>query len=190
MTSSVPPAASRGKKPLWKRWWFIALVLLLAIGILNPARGGSKNSTTTSTPTPETTTETTMETPTEQTPAVEAITDEQARAEFQAFIDERAAAGVAIAKTVTDLTVKDGIVTATFDPAAAGMDQTTFDAVNAFPNLAKFVGSPMESDNEQGNRLRTRVTRVDTVSADGKSLGSMTAAELYRAGTGKDLPSS
>ena len=208
-------AAPGAGKPIWKRWWAITLVSLLVIIMISLANAISKDRTTgsttapaptaettteaaadtdaeaeASTPVPETTTEATMETPTEQTPAVEAITDEQARAELQAFIDGRAAAGVAIAKTVTDLTVTDGVVTATFDPAAAGMDQATFDAVNAFPNLAKFVGAPMESDDEQGNRLRTRVTRVDTVSADGKSLGSMTAAELYRVGTGKDLPSS
>ena len=34
--SPVPAAPAKAKKPVWKRWWFIALVLLLAIGILNP----------------------------------------------------------------------------------------------------------------------------------------------------------
>mgnify|MGYP001644203970 CR=1 FL=1 len=108
----------------------------------------------------------------------------------QAFIDQRASSGVVLAKTITSLTLADGVLTATFDPAAAGMDQATFDTVNAFPNLAKFVGTPMMSKDDQGARLRTRITRVDTVSADGRSLGSATAAELYRAGTGEDLPAS
>ena len=115
------------------------------------------------------------------------ITVKQALAEFQDFIDQRASSGVLLAKTVTSLTLTDNVLTATFNPESIGMDQATFDAINAFPNLAKFIGSPMSFSDEQGDRLRTRVTRVDTVMADGTPAGSMTAAELYKVGTGKDL---
>lgn len=190
-----PAPAPTAKKPFWKRWWFIVLVVLVALIAVN--QRGDKHTTTadaTTAPAPATQEETPAQAPAEepatQAPAVEEITDEQALAEVQAFIDQRASSGVVLAKTVTNLTLADGVLTATFDPAAAGMDQATFDTVNAFPNLAKFVGTPMMSKDDQAARLRSRITRVDTVSADGRSLGSATAAELYRAGTGEDLPAS
>lgn len=191
-----PAPTPTAKKPFWKRWWFIVLVVLVALIAVN--QRGDKHATTadaTTAPAPATQEETApaqapAEEPATQAPAVEEITDEQALAEVQAFIDQRASSGVVLAKTVTSLTLADGVLTATFDPAAAGMDQATFDRLNAFPNLAKFVGTPMMAKDDQGARLRTRITRVDTVSADGRSLGSATAAELYRAGTGEDLPAS
>ena len=123
----------------------------------------------------------------EATVEVEPISDEATCAEIQAYVDERAAAGVVIAQTVTSITCADGVVTAIFDPGSISMDQETFDYLNAFSNLADFIGNPLAFDNDQGQRLRTRVTRVDTVMANGSSAGSMTAAEIYKNGTGKDL---
>lgn len=190
---SSPAPAAPAKKPLWKRRWFVILaIVVVVVAISRMTGGGSKSATTSSTLTTTVASEApaTVEPATEAAPAVAAITDEEACAEFQAFVDERAAAGVVIAKTVTSITCADGVVTAVFDPASIGMDQAAFDAINAFPNLAKFIGSPMSFSDEQGDRLRTRVTRVDTVMADGTPAGSMTAAELYKVGTGKDLPSS
>lgn len=187
---SSPAPAAPAKKPLWKRRWFVILaIVVVVVAISRMTGGGSKNATTSSTLTTTVASEApaTVEPATEAAPAVAAITDEEACAEFQAFVDERAAAGVVIAKTVTSITCADGVVTAVFDPASIGMDQAAFDAINAFPNLAKFIGSPMSFSDEQGDRLRTRVTRVDTVMADGTPAGSMTAAELYKVGTGKDL---
>lgn len=185
-----PAPAAPAKKPLWKRRWFVILaIIVVVVAISRMTGGGSKSATTSSTLTTTVASEApaTAEPATEAAPAVAAITDEEACAEFQAFVDERAAAGVMIAKTVTSITCADGVVTAVFDPASTGMDQATFDTINAFPNLAKFIGSPMSFSDEQGDRLRTRVTRVDTVMADGTPAGSMTAAELYKVGTGKDL---
>lgn len=187
---SSPAPAAPAKKPLWKRRWFVILaIVVVVVAISRMTGGGSKSATTSSTLTTTVASEApaTVEPATEAAPAVAAITDEEACAEFQAFVDERAAAGVVIAKTVTSITCADGVVTAVFDPASIGMDQAAFDAINAFPNLAKFIGSPMSFSDEQGDRLRTRVTRVDTVMADGTPAGSMTAAELYKVGTGKDL---
>lgn len=185
-----PAPAAPAKKPLWKRRWFVILaIVVVVVAISRMTGGGSKSATTSSTLTTTVASEApaTAEPATEAAPAVAAITDEEACAEFQAFVDERAAAGVVIAKTVTSITCADGVVTAVFDPASTGMDQAAFDAINAFPNLAKFIGTPMSFSDEQGDRLRTRVTRVDTVMADGTPAGSMTAAELYKVGTGKDL---
>lgn len=188
---SSPAPAAPAKKPLWKRRWFVILAIVVVVVAISRMTGGGSKSATTSSNTPATTVASeapaTAEPATEAAPAVAAITDEEACAEFQAFVDERAAAGVMIAKTVTSITCADGVVTAVFDPASTGMDQATFDTINAFPNLAKFIGTPMSFSDEQGDRLRTRVTRVDTVMADGTPAGSMTAAELYKVGTGKDL---
>lgn len=185
-----PAPAAPAKKPLWKRRWFVILaIIVVVVAISRMTGGGSKSATTSSTLTTTVASEApaTAEPATEAAPAVAAITDEEACAEFQAFVNERAAAGVVIAKTVTSITCADGVVTAVFDPASTGMDQAAFDTINAFPNLAKFIGTPMSFSDEQGDRLRTRVTRVDTVMADGTPAGSMTAAELYKVGTGKDL---
>ena len=49
---AAPPAPiAPAKKPLWKRWWFIALVIVVAAGALSKmAGGGSGTAGSTSTP--------------------------------------------------------------------------------------------------------------------------------------------
>ena len=199
-TPPSPTGALTPKKPIWKRWWFIALGVVLVLAFFgslgendsspsaDPTQPATPNAVTTP-PQPQEPAATGAPTPAQtQAPVLEPISDAEAQAEFQAYIDERAAAGVMVAKAVTSVTVTDGIVTATFDPAAAGLPQAVFNDLNPFPNLAEFVGSPMAFADEQGDRLRTRVTRVDTVNVDGTPLGSSTAAELYYGGTGQELP--
>lgn len=47
--SAVPgwtPPAAKPKKPIWQRWWFIALVAIFVIGGLGRAFGGSQEPTT------------------------------------------------------------------------------------------------------------------------------------------------
>ena len=51
--SPVPAAPAKAKKPLWKRWWFIALVIVVAAVALSKMAGGGGSGTTagsTSTP--------------------------------------------------------------------------------------------------------------------------------------------
>ena len=71
-----------------------------------------------------------------------------------------------------------------FDPPSAGASSEAFLAANPFDTLAEFVGTPIAFANEDGRRLRSRVENVHVAFADGRSLGTMTAADLYRNGTG------
>ena len=51
--SPVPAAPAKAKKPVWKRWWFIALVIVVAAVALSKMAGGGGSGTTagsTSTP--------------------------------------------------------------------------------------------------------------------------------------------
>jgi hypothetical protein len=101
-------------------------------------------------------------------------------AAFQTYFAERAAAGVVIAKAVAKVTYTNRVVTVTFDPAAAGINQATFDSINPFENLAKFAASPIAFSDDIGNRLRPAIDRLETIRADGKSLGTYTAADILK----------
>jgi hypothetical protein len=75
----------------------------------------------------------------------------------------------------------------TFDPAAVGMDQSTFDSVNPYNNphdpsesLADFVSTPVAFNDKLGKRLRSAIDRIDTVNAAGKPLGTRTMAEIIK----------
>jgi hypothetical protein len=107
-----------------------------------------------------------------------AVTDAEVVDAFRTFLDQRAASGVLIARAVTDLSFSHRVLRATFDPAAAGLDQATFDRINPFENLADFVSSPLAFNTDLGIRLRPAIDTVETVRADGTPLGSRTTAEI------------
>lgn len=116
-------------------------------------------------------------------------TDEQALSDIREFLDERAAAGVVFAKAISGLTLSGGLLIATFDPeGVAGISIDLFREVCPFENLADFVGTPAGWKTDEAARIRSRVSRVETYLADGQSLGSRTAAELYRLATSENLP--
>lgn len=106
-------------------------------------------------------------------------TNEQVRQAFQAYIDERAGAGVMLAQAVESVTVAGGVVTVTLDASDALL------SVSPFDNLAEFFGTPVVFNSDQGIWLRRTVQRVDVVNSDGTSLGSMTSAELNKKATGR-----
>ncbi|MCB9441124.1 MAG: hypothetical protein H6523_12860 [Mycolicibacterium sp.] len=182
MTSSeqhagAEPADGDGKPSPYKLVG-IAAVIVVGLGILGAACG--KDSKNTPPAAPATTTNsatTTAEAAT--TPAARPDpTPEQIQQAFQAFVDERATAGVMLAKAVTGVTVDGGVVTVTMDAAPAVLDASPFD------NLAEMFGTPVAFDDDDGIWLRQVVQRVDVVDAGGQSLGSLTATELRKKGTG------
>jgi len=192
MSFSNDGAATAAKKPWYRRvpWWgwVLVVVAVLVVGAL--ANGGDQPTASpspTATEAPATGDASAEQTGEPSEPAAASVTDAEVVAAFQAYIDERAGAGVVIAKAVTDVSFTNRVVRVTFDPAAAGIDQATFDTINPFDNLAEFAGDPIMFDNDQGNRLRPAIDAVETVRADGTPLGTMTTAELYKAGTGEDL---
>lgn len=161
------------------KWNGIAVAALIVIVGLVAACGGSesaKEDSTSATTTVETTTPTTtVETATEARPTP---TDAQVREAFESFVNERANSGVLLAKSVTSVTVNRGVVTVTLDPDPVVLDMSPFD------NLAELFGVPVAFNDDDGVWLRKTVQRVEVVDANGKSLGSMTAAELNKMGAG------
>lgn len=108
-------------------------------------------------------------------------------AAFSAFLAERASAGVAAAKAVSSVRMDSRTLTVEFDHEVAGFGREALVDALPFENWAEFVGVPIAFDNSEGNRLRSAVESVATRLADGQDMGSLTAAELFKKGTGRDL---
>lgn len=128
------------------------------------------SATTTPKPTP-----TPVETVTAST-----VTETEVVAAFQSFMSERATAGVVLAQTVTDISYSDRIVRITFDPAAAGIDQATFDFI-VEPwggNIANFAATAVAFTDDVGDRLRPVIDAIETVQSNGTPLGTYTAAQI------------
>lgn len=100
------------------------------------------------------------------------------------YMTERAAQGVKIAQALAEVSIRDGVVTATFDPAKVGIAGGLLHEVTEPKNLAELVGSPLAFDDEAGKRLRQSVIRIDTAYVDGTSLGSLTSGELNEIAVG------
>ena len=165
------------------------ILLMVMIGIVVGIQGGGGTPESTPLPTEaavvpsEQPSEALAEEPTEELnpsePAEAApVTDAEVVDAFRAYLDERAATGVVVATTVTDVSFSDRVVRVTFDPAAAGMDQARFDEVNLFENLAQFVSTPISFNDDLGPRLRPAIDAIETVQADGTALGTRTTAEI------------
>lgn len=161
------------------KWNGIAVAALTAIVGLAAACGSNESAkerdSTSATTAVATAAPTAVEKSTEARPAP---TDAQVKEAFESFINERANSGVLLAKSVTSVTVTDGMVTVTVDPDPVVLETSPFD------HLAKLFGVPVAFNDDQGVWLRKTVQRVDVVDAEGNSLGSMTAADLNKMGTG------
>ncbi len=114
-------------------------------------------------------------------------TDAEVVEAFQRFLEERAQAGVAIARAVSSVSFASGEVIVVFDASVPGYEEWALRETAAFDNWADFAGAPIAFSNPEGDRLRLAVSRVTTFMDDGKPLGSRSAAELYKQGTGTDL---
>ncbi|WP_094275339.1 hypothetical protein [Rhodococcus sp. OK302] len=93
---------------------------------------------------------------------------------------ERASGGVRIAQAIKNISCKDGVVTAIFDPAKTGITVELFHDINKFGNLAQFVGTPFAFNDDDGKWFRQSLVRIDTALSDGSSLGTLTTAELHK----------
>ncbi|MBE1552251.1 hypothetical protein GGC64_006338 [Mycobacterium sp. OAS707] len=158
----------------------MAVAALIAMVGLFAACGGGESSKATNSTAATTTVQIvsptrTMETTAEIRPAP---SDAQVKEAFESYINERATSGVMLAQSVTSVAVSGGIVTVTVDAKPVVLELSPFD------NLAKMFGTPVAFNDDEGVWLRQTVQRVDVVDAAGKSLGSMTAAELNKMGAG------
>lgn len=118
--------------------------------------------------------------------AVVDASDEEVILAFEEFVQERSNSGVLFAKAVVSIMFDGSAVLAIFDPLAAGAEEEAFLALNPFETLAQFIGTPMVFANAEGQRLRTRVTAISVALSSGRDLGSLSVADLYRAGTGQE----
>jgi len=113
------------------------------------------------------------------------VTNADVIAAFQGFINDRASAGVVIAKAATNVSFSNRVVTVTVDPSKVGLTLSDFQSINPFDNLAEFYGDPIMFDDETGTRLRPAIDSASVVLPDGTNMGSATTAQLYNWGTGK-----
>lgn len=160
----------------------IAVASLATVVGLATACGGSggESSKGASRTVATTTVETVAPTTTAQTTTTvrPAPSDAQVKDAFESYIKERADSGVRLAQSVTSVGVASGAVTVTVGAKPVVLELSPFD------NLAKLFGTPVAFNDDQGVWLRQTVQRVDVVDAVGKSLGSMTAAQLHKMGAG------
>lgn len=112
-------------------------------------------------------------------------TDEQIVEAFVSHAGERAAAGVMIAKAVTQVSFDGGRVTVVLDPAKSGAQYWALIETSAFENLADLFGIPAAFDDDKGVWLRTRVVAVGVRDVDGRPLGTRTTGELNYRATGR-----
>lgn len=110
------------------------------------------------------------------------VTEDEVVAAFWDFIHERREAGVLAAQAVSSIDYVGRSVHVTFDPPAIGLSNELFLSVNPFSNYAEFVGVPITLNDAVGVRIRPMIDRVETVFADGTSLGALTATELHQMG--------
>ncbi len=150
----------------------------LAAGCGGTGRETAKETSSTAAPTRIVETATATATAESTAASRPAPTDAEVKQAFESYINERASSGVMLAQSVTSVTVTGGVVTVTVDAKPAVLELSPFD------NLAKLFGTPVAFNDDQGVWLRQTVQRVDVVDAAGKSLGSMTAAELNKMGAG------
>lgn len=114
-------------------------------------------------------------------------TDDQVVAAFTESLAERAEAGVLLA-VGAEVSFDSGVVVVTLHPEVAVPDPDALMSLSPFDNHAEFAGTLIAFANEEGIWLRRAVTRVETRLPDGTDLGALTAAELYKLGTGSELP--
>ena len=160
-----------------------AAVVLLGVGVAFAAVQASHENTSQTAGT--TASPTASETPTvEPTPTatptstVGPVTDAEVVAAFKSYFAERASNGVMWGKAASTVTFENRVVRVTFDPAAAGVDQATFDSLAADFNFPSFVATPVAFNDQVGNRLRPSIDSIEAVRVDGTSLGTIDAAGI------------
>jgi hypothetical protein len=111
-------------------------------------------------------------------PPVSSAADAAVLKTFRSYFAKRAASGVVLAKSVSNVSFDSGVVRITFDPESAGIDQVTFDSINPYSNLAEFASTPIAFNDSVGNKIRPLIDGIDTVLPDGTSLGSYSRKDI------------
>jgi hypothetical protein len=174
----------RPKKFISRRVWVagiagVALVLLgigLAFAAVQAARGD--RSQVASPPSPIVSVAPSVAPTPSAAPTAAAVTDAETLDVFNSFFAERASNGVLWGKAVSNVTIENRVVLITFDPAAAGIDQATFDGLAADFDFPRFAATPIAFNDQAGNRLRPGIDSVQTLRVDGTLLGEIDATGI------------
>jgi hypothetical protein len=167
----------RVKKPLkWYVWGapvgalVLCMTVLVVMSVIEqnaksdaPALTAAAVSTPTSVATP-TSTGTASPTP---------VTDAEIVSAFKSYFAERAAGGSMWGKAANEVTFVNRAVHVTFDPAASGVDQATFDSFVAGFDFPSFIATPIAFNDDLGNGLRPAIDSIDAVRVDGTLLGTI-----------------
>ena len=177
-------AFRKPKKPI-PRWVWPAgsvAVVLLGIGVAFAAvQANHENANQAVATASATASETTTVEPTPtatSTSTVGPVTDSEVVGAFESYFAERASNGVLWGRAASTVTFANRVVRVTFDPAAAGVDQATFDSLAANFNFPSFVATPVAFNDQVGNRLRPSIDSIQAVGVDGTSLGTIDAAGI------------
>lgn len=106
---------------------------------------------------------------------------------FRTFLDERAADGVVLAKLVDEITVNGDTVTITYATEHDGAQLAAVISLTADNDVLHLPGTVVAFDNDEGRLVRSVIKNLRARDTNGTELGHKTTAEIYRAGTGKDL---
>ncbi|WP_434318184.1 hypothetical protein [Leifsonia sp. P73] len=174
----------RPKKQL-SRWVFIAggavaviLVAAIVIGSISEKHTAPTSAEVTGTASSQLSKLPTSSPLAAPTSASSTVSNAEVVSTFKDYFAQRAADGVVIAKTVSDVSFSDGVVRVTFDPARANLTRDQFDSANNFPNLASFAATPVAFNDSTGNRIRPVVDSIVTTASDGSSLGTFSHADI------------
>lgn len=173
-------AFRRPKKqvPRWVWAAAAAAVVLLGIGVTVAAVQASHVGASQGASSPSPTVSETSSVEPSPAATAQPVTDAEVLAAFNSFFEERAASGVLWGKAVSNVTFENRVVHVTFDPAAAGVDQATFDGLAADFHFPSFVATPVAFNDEVGNRLRPSIDSIEAVRVDGTSLGTIDAGGI------------
>ena len=106
--------------------------------------------------------------------------DDAMRDQFQAYVDERKEADVALAKSVSAIEVRDRTLTVTLDPDAAGITAETALAGYDEDFVSRFFALPAIGPGDNQTALSERLDRVEVFLADGSPVASVAVTDLQR----------
>lgn len=173
MTYPPQPQTSQPKKR--RKLWLIVLAVVVFLAIVGQcsSKGDDKRASTATT---SSSSESASAAAISQ--ARPAPTNAEVTQAFQAFVEERAKAGVMLAQSVIGVTAANGVVTVTIDAPPAVL------SASPFSNLAELFGTPVAFNDDESVWLREAVRQVEVVDPNGADLGMMSAVELNKKGAG------
>lgn len=106
------------------------------------------------------------------------MSDAEARAAIEEYLEERKKAGVVYAAAVSHVSLRNGELVVIYDAALANAEQWAIDAVKPWETLARFVAAPLCDATPAASALRSRIHTIKIGHIDGTSGGNLDVASL------------